>query len=191
MSELHVINDLMDEDRFWELIEETLATATKASDDLEEQQEIQNEALAQALRKLSWQENLEFANRFDQVHAQAYRQDLWCAAYLMNGGCSDDGFIDFRRWVISRGRAVYEQALIDPDSLIDVSHPDPDYDYYAFEGFGSYTVADVFEELTGQELDSYQGKPYPEPDLEFTWDEDDNESMAAICPKLFAKHWAE
>lgn len=191
MSQLHVVEDLMAEDRFWEIIEESLTTAVEGSDDLEEQQKIQEEALAQGLRKLSWQGVLEFANRFDQLHAQAYRQDLWCAAYIMNGGCSDDGFIDFRRWVISRGRAVYEQALADPDSLIEVSDPDPDYDYYAFEDFGTYTAGDVFKELTGEEIYSYNGKHRPEPNLEFAWDEDDEESMAAICPKLAAKHFAD
>ncbi len=191
MSELHVINDLMDEDRFWELIEKTLTTAVKHSDDVGKQQQMQCEALAQALKKLSWQENLEFANRFTQVHAQLYRQDLWCAAYIMRGGCSNDGFIDFRRWVISKGRAIYEQALIDPDSLIDISHPDPDYDYYAFEDFGSYIVAEVFQELTGQKIYPYRGESHPERRLELAWDYNDNESMAAICPKLAAKYLTE
>jgi hypothetical protein len=36
---------------------------------------------------------------------------------LINGGMSDDGFTDFRYWLISRGRDVYERALADPDSL--------------------------------------------------------------------------
>lgn len=31
---------------------------------------------------------------------EAYRRDLWAAAYHANGGCSDDGFIDFRIWLI-------------------------------------------------------------------------------------------
>ena len=52
---------------------------------------------------------------------RAYRQELWGAAYLINGGCSDDGFVYFLGWLIAQGRDVYQAALPDPDSL--VSHP--------------------------------------------------------------------
>ncbi len=87
--------------------------------------------------------------------------------------------------MISRGRAVYERALVDPDILIEVSDPDPDYDYYAFEDFGTYTVADVFQELTGQDINDYLGEHHPHPRLQLTWNESD-ESLPAICPKLTA-----
>ena len=36
----------------------------------------------------------------------SYRWDLWGAAYLANGGCSDDGFDYFRGWLIGQGRKV-------------------------------------------------------------------------------------
>jgi hypothetical protein len=29
---------------------------------------------------------------------RSYRNDLWAAGYLINGGCSDDGFDYFRGW---------------------------------------------------------------------------------------------
>jgi hypothetical protein len=44
-------------------------------------------------------------------------RDQWGAAYLANGGCSDDGFDYFRGWLIGQGRKVYETVLADPDSL--------------------------------------------------------------------------
>ena len=54
--------------------------------------------------------------------AQSYRIELWGAAYLLNGGCSDDCFEYFRGWLITQGRAVYEAVLADPDSLADVDN---------------------------------------------------------------------
>jgi hypothetical protein len=39
------------------------------------------------------------------------------AAYLVNGGCSDDGFEYFRGWLIMQGREVYERVVADPDVL--------------------------------------------------------------------------
>jgi hypothetical protein len=42
--------------------------------------------------------------------------------YLIGGGCSDDGFIDFRAGLIAQGRDWYERAAASPDDLAD--HPD-------------------------------------------------------------------
>ncbi|QMU77784.1 DUF4240 domain-containing protein [Streptacidiphilus sp. PB12-B1b] len=48
---------------------------------------------------------------------RSYRSPLWAAAYTLNGGCSDDGFDYFRGWLVLQGRAVFERAVADPDSL--------------------------------------------------------------------------
>jgi hypothetical protein len=52
--------------------------------------------------------------------ADSYRGDLWAAAYLINGGCSDGGVEYFRGWLITQGREVFERAVADPDSLAGV-----------------------------------------------------------------------
>ena len=49
-------------------------------------------------------ELIEFHRLFNRAMDDAYIWDLWGAAYLINGGCSDDGFAYFRSWLISRGR---------------------------------------------------------------------------------------
>lgn len=63
-------------------------------------------------------------NFHDIIHAYEDLADkfgLWDAAGIMKEyGCSDDGFIDFRAWLIAQGREVYFAALADPDSLADV-----------------------------------------------------------------------
>lgn len=60
----------------------------------------------------------------DIIHAYsdlAYQYGLWDAASIINEcGCSDDGFLDFRSWLIAQGREVYLAALKDPDSLAEV-----------------------------------------------------------------------
>src|SRR5262249_33752044 len=61
-----------------------------------------------------------FRRTFLSYLDRAYRWDLWRAAFLIGGGCSDDSFMDFRSWLISLGRDVYERAISDPDSLPDV-----------------------------------------------------------------------
>jgi len=64
-----------------------------------------------------------FDRLFEHYVDQAYRNDLWAAAYIINGGCSDDGFEYFRRWLIGQGEAVYTAALRDPESLLSVVTP--------------------------------------------------------------------
>jgi hypothetical protein len=71
----------------------------------------------------------------DTVPAEAYRVDLWAAADLMCGGCSDDGFACFRGWLVAQGRTVRERAVAAPDSLADVG-VDPDDDTVECEDSG-------------------------------------------------------
>ena len=47
--------------------------------------------------------------------------DVWAAAYLIGGGCSDDSFIDFRARLISQGRGWYQKAADSPGNLAE--HP--------------------------------------------------------------------
>jgi hypothetical protein len=103
----------MDEAQFWQIIEEAHAAA---SGDCEEQAEI----LQAKLETLPVEEIIAFDGWMDTLRSRAYGYDVWGAAYLLQGGCSDDGFEYFRGWLIAQGRQVYDNTLADPDSLADV-----------------------------------------------------------------------
>ena len=78
----------------------------------------------------------------------AYQYGLWTAASVMErGGCTDDGFIDFRGWLIAQGREVYMAALKDPDSLADAA----DYQDQRFVCL-PHMGDRAYEELTGREI---------------------------------------
>ncbi len=80
----------------------------------------------------------------------SYQYGLWTAASLMcENGCSDDGFIDFRAWLIAQGEEVYMAALADPDSLADVEA----YGGCQFEEL-LYTGNETMKHLTGK--DAYE-----------------------------------
>src|ERR1044071_8296184 len=68
-------------------------------------------AMNKLLRKVTPQELVSYQEHFDTLAREAYRGDLWGAAYIIGGGCSDDGFIDFRYGLIARGKDVFESAL--------------------------------------------------------------------------------
>ena len=61
----------------------------------------------------------------------ADRNDLWAACTATGTHCTDDGFIDFRSWLISQGKDVYMQVLQDPDSLAEVEIPKEGADFEA------------------------------------------------------------
>jgi hypothetical protein len=94
----------MDIERFWAIVD--TARGIAGSD---------TEGRVDALRHLLSTESLEeiqsFQSHYDAQIRRSYRWDLWGAAYLMNGGASDDGFRYFRNWLISEGRVVFEAAL--------------------------------------------------------------------------------
>ena len=92
----------------------------------------------------------EQAKRFDDIACAysdlAYQYGLWTAASVIErGGCTDDGFIDFRGWLIAQGREVYMAALKDPDTLADA----PDYQDQRFDCL-PHMGRLAYEELTGR-----------------------------------------
>ena len=99
----------MPADKFWHII----ARSAQSDHDPHAHMEV----LRGAIRGLSLEEIISFEAAFRRYLNEAYNWDLWGAAYVVNGGCSDDGFEYFRRWLVSRGRDVYEIAITSPDSL--------------------------------------------------------------------------
>ena len=94
----------------------------------------------------------EQAKKFDTIARVymdlAYQYGLWTAASVMaRYGCSDDGFIDFRAWLVGQGREVYMAALKDPNSLADAP-PYHDCQFDSLPHMGDY----AYEELTGREV---------------------------------------
>ena len=123
-----------------------------------------------------------FSGHFDRRVAAAFGWDLWGAAYAINGGCSDDGFEYFRRWLVAQGRSVYEAALANPDSLAGLA--DPERDDHESEDVG-YAAHEVYEELTGGEVPDSDAEQAAEPAGE-EWDFDDDAEVRRRLPKLAA-----
>ena len=74
------------------------------------------------------QEIIEFDRIFMTLYCESYSWNLWGAAYVINGGCSDDGFDYFRAWLIAMGRSVFERAVRDRDAEVVYAIHDPAFD---------------------------------------------------------------
>ena len=79
----------------------------------------------------------------------ADRNDLWAACAATGTHCTDDGFIDFRSWLISQGKDVYMQVLQDPDSLAEVDIPGEgaDFEVYGYVALAAYGQKKEVEKL--------------------------------------------
>ncbi|MGF1429826.1 DUF4240 domain-containing protein [Kitasatospora sp. LaBMicrA B282] len=174
----------METQQFWQLIEDARQRAAEPAD---------AEAVAEAARALLAErspEQIVAAERaLDTLLAQSYLNPLWAAAYTINGGCSDDGFDYFRGWLIMQGRAVFEAALADPDSLAElpaVRAAAGEWEDLSCETTLSIALA-AHREVTGEELPlDPGGLRYPELDPAWDFDFDDREEMARRLPRLAA-----
>lgn len=172
----------MNINEFWEIIENG-----KNSDNPED-------VLKTQLRKLSPDQIHAYTTYFNNMFDNAYRWDIWCAAYLLGGGgCSDDGFTYFVRGLIAKGREIYDVALDDPNILADFL----DAPCFRNEEFG-YAARDVYEEITGTELPRHD---HPDCTLvewpseysmsEDAWDFEDELENRKRLPGLCALYYAE
>ena len=164
----------MDLTAFWNLIERTRRKSGG-------EQDRQMDALREELDVLAPAEIVDFQTHFDTLRADAYRWDLWGAAFTIRGGCSDDGFNDFRSWLIAQGRAVYEAAMADPQSLDEVANPD--VDDCTFEEF-AYVAADVYEGKTENDEIPSRAEPEPIDPIGEPWEQEE-------LPKRFPKLWSK
>ena len=187
LAELKPTAEMMDEEQFWAIVQ---TAVDEAGDDEDEYLEV----VKRELSKLSLKEMIGFRLRTDKLLYDSYTSEMWCAGYLMNGGCSDDGFEYFRLWVISRGRKVYEAAMANPDNLIDYIDDDDEMDFFEFELFW-YVALEAFEEAVDADLydyiddENFKTCEGNYPNFEFNWEEDEPESMQKLCPRLFEKFW--
>ena len=163
---------LMDTEIFWKIIE---TSKSKSLGDYEKQQS----ELEKELTKLTANKVLEFDNKFRNLRGEIYNWNFWAAAYIINGGCSDDCFSDFRGWLIGQGQSIYENAIQNIETLTELNETN-DGDW---EGL-SYIPTEVYEKKTGNDMP--QGI---QENFEITgdeWEEDEND-LKNRFPKLYTK----
>ncbi|MFD0522973.1 DUF4240 domain-containing protein [Paractinoplanes durhamensis] len=105
--------ETVDEDAFWQIVGDA---REQASDDPDAMAEVLEERFADAgddeLR--GFQRQLVAASRRLYTWRHAAAADMVC------GSVGDDGFTDWRSWVITLGRETFERIAADPDNLADV-----------------------------------------------------------------------
>jgi hypothetical protein len=165
----------MDDAAFWQL---TADTRTESGNDTGRQSEL----LEERLSRLPGPQIVDFGRIRHELDQRAYSWDIWGAAYVIDDGCSDDCFRDFRAYLISLGRDAYEAALRDPDSLAPVVQDAEQGDWENADN----VAPDAYESATGEDFPAddsdLSGDPSGEP-----WDDEDQEALVQRYPALAAK----
>jgi predicted DNA-binding WGR domain protein len=165
---------------FWSLIERT----KRSSEDTSEQAE----QLIEILSTRALDDIFQFEHIFTNLYFQSYQSRLWAAAYLINGGCSDDGFDYFRAWLIAQGKEVFAKTVENPDFLAKYIKAEQVGEEVECEDI-LYVAARAFEQKTGKTLKEFYkitaGSTYP--DIVLDWEEDNQEQLKQMLPKIYKK----
>ena len=172
---------------FWKVIDETAKYESNPT-----QQMI---VLRSLLASLEPNEIKSFDMAFEREILRSYKWDLWGAAYVIQGGASDDSFEYFRRWLISKGQSFFETALSSPDELAEML-PANVACSLEFEEI-AYIAAEVWAMKTGTSPYDLESEFYDRPPLTVDFEPEgepfleDGAHLSGRYPKLwdrFGKH---
>lgn len=124
----------MTREAFWEVLDAAMARAAFVRAAVPD-------ALRDELLEYSEEEVADFIRHFHDARVEAYRWELWGAAWIAGDGASEDDFGHFCDWLISLGREVFDDVLHHPERLLNHADPaelrdpfDPEVRGAAFEG---------------------------------------------------------
>ncbi|WP_433043113.1 DUF4240 domain-containing protein [Dactylosporangium sp. CS-033363] len=146
------------------------------------------EVVLARLRQLPPEDILAFERHYAEHLRQSYLHPLWAAAYLIEGGCGDDGFRDFRAGLILQGRAAFEQAVADPDALADlpiVRRMADDEGWLGCEGL-HYVARQAYGDPEAFDAALGELRRGPAPAGGERWDVEDEDANRRHLPRLAA-----
>lgn len=165
----------MKENEFWKLIETSGKQSQGNGDE-------QVKLLESALGGLPETEILDFDRLLHEQMASSCKRNLWAAAYIINRGCSDDGFDYFRAWLIAQGKETFQNALNNPEILADIPEGEVERELLL------YAAVNAYEKKFDKKF------PYPKRSSpQLTGDEwkEDEAHLSKLYPRLFARFWNE
>ncbi len=162
----------MEESEFWKLVGRSRRGASNDGD-------LAVAVLRRQLNNLSREEIVAFDKLLREKLQASNTETLWAAAYLMNGGCSDDSFGYFRCWLVLQGQKIFDEALKDVNSLAKGKFGDPP--------FGCESLLYLCPEVYEQKFSHSLLEPSLEPSKIITFDLSE-ESVSSVAPKLFKKY---
>ena len=143
------VEGLMDEDRFWDLIEELCLDLTYPFTG-------QAEALTDLLEHEKLADIIAFERAFTALMSRANHFRYWESVYALNWGCSDDLFYYFCSWWIGQGKNKFYWSVRFPRLLYFFAVREFMQPYEGLE----YAASEAYQNLAGKEM--------PKDDIEYS-----------------------
>ena len=175
----------MDKNTFWQIIDEVNGEAPSSD------QKSLLRVTREKLQGYGPQEIAGWANHLRYYSDLADTSGVFAASCCLNDYMSDDGFMDFRAWLISRGKETYLAALRAPDSLAGLFIPEDTrfelFGYVAYDAFKNVCKDDVYDVMDQNPLTEAQ-KADIRAEIEYYPHRITSENAASHLPKLHEKH---
>lgn len=186
----------MEVDTWWGLIDRARVALGDRADDRDPPDDPLPQALVDVLAALSPAEIIDFKVKHIEVRDEAYLWPLWNAGYLIEGGCGDDGFMDFRDGLMLLGRDTFTRAVANPDTLADlpvvVAMSRSEGGWIGYESL-SYLISDAYRRVQGEtdSLDAavtgaIRAMTRPDRPAGEDWDPENDQEMQRRLPRLAA-----
>lgn len=148
----------MNEQQFWNLIDLHLNDCESYED------------LKKNLCQLGKDEIISFKSILMGKLVQSCSFPLLAANFVISSYVSDDGFKEFRAWLISKGENRFLDAVNNPETIASWLKRD---DVDAITGEALLVVADDAYEVAGGDLNDFMGKVgrHPDPKINMDWPE--------------------
>ena len=143
----------LDEDGFWAVVERTRVAG---DGDLE----AMSEALYGELEDADDEQLVAFETHYVQTLGRLGSWRHAEAAEVVCGFISDDVFVDYRTWVLTRGRDVVDAVAADPDALADVPELDRSCEEAGLGELYGSVAAQLYAERTGEEFPESVPSPF-------------------------------
>lgn len=101
----------MNEQILWMLIQQTRVERSNTYK--------QSQLLIEILSEWSLPLILKFEKIYWDLMRRSFDADLWAAAYVLNDGCTQEDFLNFRNWLLLQGQATFRRTVEDPESIAD------------------------------------------------------------------------
>lgn len=165
----------MQEQDFWSIIADALQ-----EDDIYDHIKL-------VLSSMSRDEIVSFQNILSRKISAACTFPLLAANFVIASYVSDDGFRDFRAWLVSQGAEKFNKAVIDPESIADWLDKSV---VNEIDGGPMMSVAhDAYGQAYGDEDDFFQKVSFePDPKMVQKWPKNKTDYRSKY-PQLVEKYW--
>ena len=164
----------MTREEFWQLIEQSRTEADQYA------------RLETQLRSAGKDTVISFEDNLRRVMLDASSFPMLAAAFVINSYVSDDGFEDFRAWLVSQGQQRFEAALRDPESMSDWLPRDSVDD---LDGEPLHMMAYSLLDESGDLDELFDRVDVPrDADFDVNWPESKTE-YHKLFPRLVDKFW--